>query len=40
MSVVQPTAVKTHAAYVVIGGLSYDDVPVLLGKCLADLLLI
>ncbi len=37
---VQPTAVKTHAAYVVIEGLSYDDVPVLLGKRLADFPLI
>ena len=37
---VQPTAVELHAAYIVIGRLSHNDVSVLLGKPMAGLLLV
>ena len=37
---IQPTAVKVHATYIVIKGLSHDGVPALLGKRLADFPLI
>ena len=37
---VQPTAVELHAAYIVIGRLSRNGVPMLLGKAMADLLLV
>ena len=37
---VQPTAVELHAAYIVIERLSHNGVPMLLGKAMADLLLV
>ena len=37
---VQPTAVELHAAYIVIERLPHNGVPMLLGKAMADLLLV